>query len=92
MKASRCAWKSISLYNVYVSTIFYSIISFTYPVIRLHVSTVCQSSSGLIHYFLPYAFCPLWDPIVFTFFLNMCYLKFHIIYNYKVFLQVVFIH
>jgi len=29
---------------------------------------------------------------VYSFFLNMCYLKFHISYNYKVFLQVVFIH
>jgi len=40
--------KSISLYNMYVSTIFYSIVSFTYPIIRLHFSTVCQSSSALI--------------------------------------------
>jgi len=43
---------------MYVSTIFYSIVSFTYPIIRLHVSTVCQSSSGLIqishHMLLPY--------------------------------------
>ena len=36
--------ESIGLYSMCVSTIFYSIVSFTYPVIRLHVSTVCQSS------------------------------------------------
>jgi len=60
--------KSISLYNMYVSTIFYSIVSFTYPIIRLHVSSVCQSSSGLIQISYLYAFCPLWDPVVLSFF------------------------
>jgi len=40
---------TISLYIMYVSTMLYSIVNFTYPIIRLHVSTVCQSSSGLTH-------------------------------------------
>ena len=38
-------YKSISLYHMYVGTIIYSIESFTYPIIRLNISTVCQSSN-----------------------------------------------
>ena len=38
---------------MYGSTIFYSIVNFTYPIIRLHVSTVCQSRAYTN--FIPYA-------------------------------------
>ena len=57
---------TVSLYSVYVSTIFYSTVSFTYPIIRLHVSTVCQSSSGHIQISYHMRFAQFWYPVLFT--------------------------
>ena len=80
MKASRCAWKSISLHKKNVSTIYLFYSKATCFDWRLVIFRPLQFFYRMLY--------PLWDPIVFT---TMEYVLAKV-YDYKELLQAVFKH